>query len=407
MATFKFKTGNKHIKGIIDYSYTRDKNSYKVTYKVSMQRTNPNPNDTSITDSSGTINYNVYVNNSAVESESVKFKVTKDGAKCVLVPYTETVVYKLGAFSSGSFTIGFSSTKASGSTDAFAVEKQTSDPVSVPAYATLPTLSSLDLVYNAGDNYFTFKGTIGNNGKNNTVTGCKVFYTITKDGETPSSSSPNFTISGKEKTSWVKQIPIPQKTGTQTIMARISTLASQGGVDTPQDKTQSWTVAYYSVPYPLQNLDIFYNTSRPTPNSTYTFRWQLRPEGSAGYNNSVVRYDIKIYVDNILKETVNVTRKESTEDGDTEQIMRTGKELGLKKGSKLKFSGRAIGSSAYNNTPSSSRYSSEIPIESAGIAKIKTSDDWKEGQVWIKTKEKWVRSTGVYVKTSNGWKQSL
>lgn len=401
MAVFKFKTGSDFVKGEIDYTCTRYAGGYKISYTVYMKRTNSH----SGTPSNGTIDYSVYVNGTAVNSGTKKgYTVPNNGNRAKIVSGTKQ--YTLDTFSTGSFTIGFSATKGTGSSKAFNVSKQTSGSVAVPAYAVRPSLSSLDIIYNPGDNYYTFKGEIGNSGSdNNKPTGCKVFYTT--DGKNPTSKSLNFTITGTEKTTWEKQMSIPQKEGTQTIKARISTLAPLGGVDTPEDKSQLWTVAYYSVPYPLQNLNISYNTSRPTPNSTYTFQWRSRIDGSAGCNNPVVKYDIKIYVDNILKETLNVDRGKEEKDGDTKTIIRTGKELGLKKESKLKFSGRAIGSSAYNNTPISSRYSSEIPIESAGVAKIKTFDGWKEGQAWIKTNDGWKRSTGVYVKTSNGWKQSI
>lgn len=400
MATFNFKTGNANIDGKIDYSYTRTQTGFTVKYAVYMRRNNTYTG----TPTNGTINYKFYISSSCLDEDSKYITISNNKAWCIIVSGSKT--YALDTFTTGSFRVGFESTPNGDKPIAFKVTKQMSSSTSVPAYATYPSLSNLSVVYNAGDNYFTFKGTIGNNGKNNTVTGCKVFYTT--NGQTPTASSPNFIVSGKEKTSWVKKINISALQGNQTIKARISTLAlvPLGNVDTPEDGTQSWTVAYYSPPYPLQNLNISYNTSRPTPNSTYTFKWKLREVECDGYNNYIGSYRIKIYVKGALKKTITLGESQTAVEGKQREVELTGKELELQKGNELKFSVVAIGKSQYNNT-SSEVFSSPINILSAGVAKIKTSNNWKEGQVWIKTEEKWVRSTGVYVKTSNGWKQSL
>ena len=391
MATFNFKTGNAHIDGKIDYSYTRTQTGFTVKYAVYMRRNNTYTESPT----TGNISYIFYISNSYTDSGQIEdFTVPNNKTWAKIVSGTKT--YETNVFNTNSFRVGFES---NGERSAYNVEKQMSDSVPVPAYATRPSLSKLSIVYNAGDNYYTFKGTIGNNGTNNIVTGCKVFYTT--DGQTPTASSPNFVVSGKEKTSWVKKIDILALEGNQTIKARVSTLAPLGSTDTPEDDTISQTVAYYSPPYPLEDLQIEYTTSKPTPNSGYTFKWKLREAGSVGYNNPIGSYYVNIFIDDILKETKIIN------DPNSFFIEYTGKELGLEKGNFLKFSAQAQGTSNYNNI-SALRTSENLEIVSAGIAKIRTSNNWKEGQVWIKTTEgNWVRSTGVYVKTSNGWKQSI
>ena len=397
MAIFNFKTGSDNIDGKIEFSYTRTQNGFTVKYAVFMRRNN----SYSGTPSSGTINYIFYISDSyenTYENKGTKSGYTVPNDKSWSEIVSGTKEYILGALATGSFRVGFESSAGSGASSAFNVTKQMLNSVSVSAYATRPQLSDLDIVYNAGNNYYTFVGTIGNNGINNKTTGCKVFYTT--DGTIPNSNSANFTITGGEKTSWVHQIYIEPVDGFQTIKARISTLAPLGSTTTPEDNTISQDVAFYSPPYPLTDLLITYNTSRPTPNSIYSFSWQTRDAGNDGINNDVTNYLINIYVNNVLKTTKIISNI------NTKNMQLSGKELNLKGKDSLSFSAVVQGESDYNNISSTSQ-SQLLRILSAGVAKIKISDNWKEGQVWIKTKGEWVRSTGVYVKTSNEWKQSL
>ena len=399
MAIFNFETGNDNIEGKIEYSCTRTQEDFIIFYAVYMRR----KNNYSGVPSNGTINYTFYINDSYKNTGSKsEYEVPNDKSWSEIVSGTKE--YALDTFVASSFKVGFESTAGSNSSSAFNVAKQMSSSIFVPAYATRPQPSGLNIVYNAGDNYYTFVGTIGNNGINNKTTGCRVFYTI--NGTVPNSNSPSFTITGKEKTTWIKQINIPIVQGTQTIRARISTLAPLGDVDTPEENTLTWNVAYYSPPYPLQNLSITYSTPRPTPSATYKFKWYLRKEECGGYNNFVGSYLIGIYVNDVLKKTITVEENNTKIEGQKRILELTGEELGLQKGDILNFSGIAIGKGQYNNT-SEKVFSLPITILSIGTAKIKTSSNWEKGQVWLKTKEKWVRSTSIYVKTSDEWKQSL
>ena len=62
-----------------------------------------------------------------------------------------------------------------------------------------------------------------------------------------------------------------------------------------------------------------------------------------------------------------------------------------------------------NNTQvfSSDAWSKTYTVKSAGVMRVKTSNGWKEGQVWIKIDGEWEEADVIKVKTSNGWKESI
>jgi hypothetical protein len=51
---------------------------------------------------------------------------------------------------------------------------------------------------------------------------------------------------------------------------------------------------------------------------------------------------------------------------------------------------------------------SEVENKSVGLVRVKVgTNDWREGQVWIKAADGWKEACGVYTKTSTGWKESV
>lgn len=51
---------------------------------------------------------------------------------------------------------------------------------------------------------------------------------------------------------------------------------------------------------------------------------------------------------------------------------------------------------------------SEVENKSVGLVRIKVgTNDYREGQVWVKTSSGWKEACGVYTKTSSGWKESI
>jgi hypothetical protein len=64
------------------------------------------------------------------------------------------------------------------------------------------------------------------------------------------------------------------------------------------------------------------------------------------------------------------------------------------------------GDGAHQSLFSAMKESEERPVQTAGVLNVKTSSDWKEGQVWIKTPSGWKEADTVYVKTADGWKES-
>jgi hypothetical protein len=43
---------------------------------------------------------------------------------------------------------------------------------------------------------------------------------------------------------------------------------------------------------------------------------------------------------------------------------------------------------------------------SKGIVRVKVSEGWAEGQVWVMTSKGWIRAEAVYAKDTDGWKES-
>jgi hypothetical protein len=62
------------------------------------------------------------------------------------------------------------------------------------------------------------------------------------------------------------------------------------------------------------------------------------------------------------------------------------------------------GSLAYFNNES--MHYEDMVVQNAGVVRIKTSNGWKEGQVWVKTGDVWVEADTVKIKTDDGWKES-
>ena len=66
------------------------------------------------------------------------------------------------------------------------------------------------------------------------------------------------------------------------------------------------------------------------------------------------------------------------------------------------------GSTANYNYPlGSTLVSDEYCVDSNGIVRVKPDGVWREGQVWIKVNDEWIEATDVYIKTNNGWHESI
>lgn len=313
-------------------------------------------------------------------------------------------------------------------------------------------------ITDGGNNKFSITGYAGTAGSNNSITETKLQYKFGSGSwNTATGNSLGATA-----------ITVAATTDSQKISARTMYKCTRGGDDDHYiySGTAELDVKNYQPPSTPKNISIGYTKNRFTIKEDWTVTWD---RSKATNNNSGVEgYRIRVYKNNstiplkdsggniIATETakgnkdycydfespaVTIAKYYVADDDEKDSIIPPNKVssydfnnngrldvgdsiISLEKnldrtftidpvqnefapGDKVKV--RLYAYTRYGNGSqlfSGDEYSAIYTVQNAGVVRVKTSNGWKEGQVWIKTGSGWKEADVVKVKTSGGWKES-
>jgi hypothetical protein len=273
-----------------------------------------------------------------------------------------------------------------------------------------------------GNNSFTITGTRGGNGSHNEVTGATLYWATTKNSSGNWISSTQDFASGKTTSSKTVSFKPSGTASTKEVAAAVVTKGKHlGSTDT------GWITfnpKQYFKPYAPQPITLTTSKLRHTAKEKWTFSWI-----SGGTPNSTTS-PIKGYYINVHKKSKGESSFSPLAglmpvDGSDAIVKGTGTktyidrlgtrntvsfnpiDLGFKAGDEIYIRVRAYtqwGDGTWQEGPVTE--SNKYLIKNAGIVKIKTTEGWKEGQVWVKTTDGWKEAETVYIKTTEGWKES-
>ena len=260
-----------------------------------------------------------------------------------------------------------------------------------------------------GNNTFTISASAGDSGVNNSSTGVGgLYYKIGDANWVSCSSGTSASISGSDKTVKGKGYTI----GTYSNSEETTT----GGI----------TVKYYVKPSSRPTPTLSYNTTRPTPKSTYTINWTA---ATAGNTNSPIKgYRLrinKLNADGTLgtsllgsADTASAGGGRYVEvDADSHSYSftigdtNTSTSIAVNPKDSIK-AGLHVwaedGSSNHNRLyydASASALSTALQIQNPGVMHIKVGNAWKEAIPYIKINGEWKEAV-PFIKINNAWKEA-
>jgi hypothetical protein len=417
LSIWNFDTGNQYIDGKIEHSYTRTTTGYTVKYSVQMRRNNSWTGDTT----RGNITYKVYINDKVVKTATKWFKVENGGAWCELVNGTHTI--SLDAGSSGSYTVGFSSSTSDGisafknSYKKSTVNKNTEIPV-IMTNVGPPKVSITD----SGKNSYVLTSITGSDGVANKAKNCYIVYTTKDKTSVPDKTLMEFGVGSSviatEKTAgqtYSKTIPIE---GPTTVRAFGRTLGSNPSPFSYQDSNIiNKSILYYVPPkWNPNSVSLTYRTNGSTSNRIYTVNWGKASDGNS--NSPLIGYKCMLYKNGnpILEKYLESTVCGFTFSTDKDKN-NTDYEVQIKAGDSIIVT---VEPYTYWGDNKTKLYATRgeypkggLTVKFPGLVKLKrTSTQWGESQVYVKVRqtnnqEVWKKSNGVYIKTLSGWKESI
>jgi hypothetical protein len=386
-----FTTGNSNIVGKILISDTREATSYSVKCELYFRRTNTNTG----TATNGNLTYTTKIGGTTINDKVKKyFKVENSKEWCYFGSWSKS--FNLGALESTTYKVGFSSSDSSGKSITAFKNNTESVAITVPRYAQ-PNEAPTIKVDNLGTNRCKITSTLNKKGDGNTISKCRVYYTI--DGTDPSPTNhkgyKEVNLNAKKTDSF--EVSVTSKTQIRAVGYTIGTYNSTKYGE--KSSIKAATIPYYASPT-MGSVGISYhNKSIPTTKATYKASWSA----TKANNESPIegyKYTIKIGSTTIVTSTTTSTSLNISD------ILST-KKIKLKVGDKITVTVKAFAKNGANTELDSSAKSSTITVVASGTMFIKVSGKWVEGQVFVKTNGKWKESLDVYLRKSSDWKQSI
>ena len=412
MSDSYFDTGNQFIKGLIQHSYTRDVDGYTVSYWVYFRRTNSYSKDPT----QGNISFKIRVNWEDVQTGYKNFTVKNGGDWCLLCSGTTRkfpLSNPLGT-DSDKYTVGiWSNCSQSGlvvggyASNGKELPGFTSDGFTVGSYATPNGVPTLELSDN-GNNTFHIATTTGSSGTNNYANNCHIYYTT--DGSHPDSGT-GIDTGKPEGQYYGADISIPPNCSVvKAIAYTIGWYPSPGGV--PCEPLTIYPTYYAAPTWGLNPVELKTSDGKKaTVRSTLLAEWTTASPGNS--NSSVAGYRCRVKINDkfVPNNDGNICDEygpDTTSFNVSEYISRYG--VKLNRGDVVNVTVHAWtlngkGEQVWDN-PSDPRVSNSLTIDSSGNMKIKLSNEWKEGQVFIKLDNEdkgiWVPADSVYMKIKSG-----
>jgi hypothetical protein len=298
--------------------------------------------------------------------------------------------------------------------------------------------ATIDVFKDLGNNKVRISGTIGRENKNNKLDSVTLYYTT--DGTDPASSSTrkfyssdkNISTTGEYVGSLIaasganysKEIAITKKCTVRVYLVCVfeyNWSARYGKTD----------ATYYVAPVLSGIPELSYKKSRLTIKEPWTFTWSAATKKNddspvAGYYLMLLR---KAKGESDFKYVCKLTDAGNSHLGLTEEtqtsanyylrrestsctaIIEKPADFGFVPGDEVKLRITAYTWNAYNPKQTLQSDSAETPdssyiVRNAGIANVKVNNEWREGQIYVKTKDGWQEAESVNIKANDSWHES-
>ena len=277
------------------------------------------------------------------------------------------------------------------------------------------------------DNSFTIKAIAGGNAQNNQAKGLtdlnwgyNTNYSDTYSVDKDNTATLPLTISGTGKT--------------RTVYVKAATKASRGSNTVA---TASKAIRQYVGPNAPTNLKITYSKSKLTVRENWTLSWTAptinnecpvkgyrirlyRKRGASGSWITLPIYDSTGSMGHVTKTVSDTTSyfwdRNGTSTSATVYTNYYNKDVipdypDILPGDIIKFAVTAYTRYGENNDgallfKTGETFSSEYTVQNAGIVRINSNGEWKEGQVYINANGTWKEATSVFINSNGAWKES-